>query len=136
MTIFVSIAAYRDVDLARTVDDCMAKARDPKDIRFGICWQRGPAEPELPFFDDHRFRIKKVHWYQSGGACWARAEIMKFWDGEEFFLQLDSHHRFVEGWDTKLRRYAELSGSNKPIIGTYAPPFTPGETARDEPEPM
>jgi hypothetical protein len=129
MTIFVSIAAYRDPDLAATIEDCLAKARHPEELCFGICWQRGPNEPELPFFDDHRFRIREVSWRNSAGACWARAEIMKLWQGEEFFLQLDSHHRFSQDWDVKLLHHVQRTGSDKPVIGTYAPPFAPWETA-------
>jgi hypothetical protein len=135
MTIFVSIAAYRDLDLAATIADCLAKARYPEDLRFGICWQHGPDEPQLPFFDDHRFRIREVSWHDSAGACWARAEIMKLWHGEEFFLQLDSHHRFTQDWDTRLLNHAQRTGSSMPVMGTYAPSFTPGETAADA-EPM
>ena len=39
---FVSIAAYRDPDLLPTIADCLAKARHPDRLRFGICWQYGP----------------------------------------------------------------------------------------------
>jgi hypothetical protein len=51
---------------------------------------------------------------------------MRLWEGEEYYLQLDSHHRFVQDWDTQLLHYAETAGSPKPIITTYGPPFTPG----------
>src|SRR6478672_7522891 len=98
MTIFISIASYRDPQLVPTIQDCLAKARRPDDLSFGICWQRGPEE-ELPYQDDPRFRIREVDWRESQGACWARSEIMGLYDGQDYFLQLDSHHRFVEGWD-------------------------------------
>ncbi|MEZ5285183.1 MAG: GlcNAc-transferase family protein [Vicinamibacterales bacterium] len=38
-------------------------------------------------------------WQASRGACWARAEIMGRYAGEDYYLQLDSHHRFADGWD-------------------------------------
>ena len=128
MTVFVAIAAYRDPQLVPTITDCLAKARHPDDLRFGICWQHGPDEAPLPFQGDPRFRILDVDWRQSQGACWARAETMKLWQGEPFFLQLDSHHRFVQDWDVKLFHHAERSGSARPIVTAYGPPFTPGET--------
>lgn len=127
MTVFVAIASYRDPQLVPTITDCLAKARHPEELRFGICWQHGTDEGPLPFQDDPRFRILDVDWRHSQGACWARAETMKLWRGEPFFLQLDSHHRFVQDWDARLFHHAERSGSARPIVTAYGPPFTPGE---------
>jgi hypothetical protein len=127
VTVFVAIASYRDSQLVPTIVDCLAKARYPEELRFGICWQHGPDEPPLPFAGDPRFRILDVDWRYSQGMCWARAETMTLWQGEPYFLQLDSHHRFVQDWDVKLFRHAERSGSPKPLVTAYGPSFTPGE---------
>jgi len=127
MSIFISIAAYRDPQLAPTIADCLAKAQNPDGLRFGICWQHGPDEPPPQLFEDGRFRVLDVHWRDSRGACWARAEVMKLWRGEDYFLQIDSHHRFVRDWDTKLIELACRTGSPKPILSTYPAPFVPGE---------
>jgi hypothetical protein len=97
MTIFISIAAYRDPQLAPTIADCLAKAQNPDGLRFGICWQHGPEEPAPQLFEDRRLEVIDVHWRDSRGA----AEVMKLWRGEDHFLQIDSHHRFVGDWDTK-----------------------------------
>lgn len=124
--IFVSIAAYRDPQLVPTLQDCLSKARNPARLRFGICWQHGPEERSLPYQRDDRFRTLDVAWRDSRGACWARAEIMKLWEGEEWFLQVDSHCRFAPSWDNKLLRLVQQTASPKPIMSTYASPFTPG----------
>ena len=42
------------------------------------------------------------NWKESKGLCWARSLIQKLHNGEEYTLQLDSHHRFVENWDEEL----------------------------------
>jgi len=123
MRIFISIAAYRDPELLPTLQDCLAKARYPEALRFGICWQHADDEPAPP--DDPRLCVQDVDWRDSRGACWARAEIMKLWDGEDYFLQLDSHHRFVPGWDTLLLSQAERCGAAKPVLSTYASPYDP-----------
>jgi hypothetical protein len=136
MTIFVSIAAYRDPELAPTIRDCLNRARDPDDLRFGICWQHAADEPVPPDFADRRMRVIDVPWHESRGACWARAEIMQLWGGEDFYLQLDSHHRFVQDWDALLLTHAESSGATKPLLTTYTAPFDPAAAELAPGEPM
>jgi len=136
MSIFVSIAAYRDPELLPTLRDCLLRARYPDDLYFGICWQHAADEAIPSEFADHRMRVIDVPWQNSQGACWARSEIMKLWDGEDFFLQLDSHHRFVQDWDALLLSLAEGSGAAKPLLTTYGAPFDPRSAAPENGEPM
>ena len=132
--IFISIASYRDAQLVPTVIDLITKADAPSLLRFGICWQHGDEVTSLPFEGDPRFRVLDIDWRESRGACWARAEIMKLHQGEQWFLQVDSHCRFAQGWDTRLIRIAGLTGSSRPILSTYANPFTPQDADSDSRE--
>jgi hypothetical protein len=125
--IFVSIASYRDPQLLPTLLDCIQKARYPERLRFGVCWQRAVDDTPPALWEDVRFRVLDVNWKASKGACWARAEVMKLWRGEEWFLQVDSHCRFAEGWDAMLLAMVAETGSAKAILSTYATPFTPGD---------
>jgi hypothetical protein len=125
MTIFVSIASYRDPDLIPTIGDCIRRARWPGQLRFGICWQHGRGEASPRNIGSGRIDVIDVPWRSSRGACWARSEIMKLYEGEDFFLQLDSHHRFVEGWDAILLDQAQRTGATRPLLTTYAAPFQP-----------
>jgi hypothetical protein len=136
MTIFISIAAYRDPELVPTIRDCLHRARYPRDLRFGICWQHGADELVPANFADQRMRVIVVPWHASRGACWARAEIMKLWDGEDFYFQLDSHHRFVQDWDALLITHAERTGAAKPLLTTYTAPFDPAVAELPPGEPM
>jgi hypothetical protein len=124
-TIFVSIAAYRDPELPATIEDCLEKARWPDRLRFGICWQYGPGAVAPDRFADPKFRVLKLDWWDSRGPCWARSQIMKLWQGERWYLQLDSHHRFAPHWDAKLLAQAVATGSPKPILSTYPGSFDP-----------
>lgn len=124
-TIFVSVAAYRDPALLPTLADCVAKARDPDRLRFGICWQYGGDEAASEQLQGPQFAVHYVDWRLSQGACWARAEIMKLYRGEDWYLQLDSHHRFVQDWDIRLIEQAALSESDKPVLSTYAAALDP-----------
>ena len=125
--IFVSIASYRDRQLIATVNDLLRKAVNPLRLRICICWQHSEEEMPLPFALDQRFRIVDVDWRESRGACWARAQIMQLWEGEAFFLQIDSHCRFATGWDAMLIRMMEETGSPKPVLSSYGNAFTPAE---------
>lgn len=135
MSIFVSIASYRDPELTNTISDCLARARFPDELRFGICWQHDAEDDSLRGPTDSRFRIIDCDWRASRGACWARAEIMKLWDGEDYFLQIDSHHRFAQNWDERLIDIASRTGSLKPLLTTYCPAYTPGDTPDYQAEP-
>lgn len=129
-TIFVQIASYRDTELLPTIKDCIAKASYPERLRFGICWQHAPEDhwDNLDEFkSDARFRIMDVPWQQSKGLGWARSHTQKLWRGETYTLQLDSHHRFIQGWDTELINMMAMTGSPKPILTSYAAPYSPGE---------
>ncbi len=69
----------------------------------------------------------RVPWRDSKGACWARHHTQQMYAGEEFTLQLDSHHRFVEGWDDLLLEMFAQTARPKPILTAYAPSFDPAD---------
>ncbi|MBV8950795.1 MAG: N-acetylglucosaminyltransferase [Actinobacteria bacterium] len=125
-SIFVSIASYRDPELVPTVGDCLAKARYPERLRFGVCWQHGCDERLPAWFDGENVSVLAVGWQQSGGACWARAAIMDLWEGEDWYLQLDSHHRFAHDWDVRLLEQVAATASPLPSLSTYGTPYSPG----------
>ena len=50
-TIFISIASYRDPELLPTLRDCLANAKNPKRLKFGICWQKDDTESLEEFTD-------------------------------------------------------------------------------------
>lgn len=122
--IFVQIAAYKDPELLPTIRDCLANARWPNDLRFGICEQ---DETSQLWFCKHdpRFRIDFIPWREAKGLCWARSRIQNLYRGEDFTLQLDSHHRFSPNWDEELLRMMEQTGSAKPILTSYAGMYDP-----------
>ena len=109
--IFVQIANYRDPEVVPTIKDILEQADKPENLTFGICNQyHEDDEWSLDEWrDDERFTIQDIVWNESKGLCWARSEIQKMWKGEEWTLQIDSHHRFAEGWDTQLIEMAEKS---------------------------
>ncbi len=126
--IFISIASYRDPELLKTIRDAIDKASNPNKLRFGICWQKEAGDSLEEFSDHPNVRYIEVDWKDSKGACWARHNIQKnLYAGEDYYLQLDSHHRFDKNWDEQLIRLLNLAKqkSVKPIIGGYATTYWP-----------
>lgn len=126
--IFISIASYRDPQLLPTLRDCINNADHPENLTFGICWQHDEKESLEEFAKDKRFRIIDVPHKESKGTCWARNAIQKLYKDEKYYLQLDSHHRFVKGWDTKcidMVKQLQKKGHKKPLLTGYIPSFDP-----------
>lgn len=129
--IFIQIASYRDPQLIPTLKDCISKAKFPENLVFSITWQNSKDDvwDNLDEFEgDQRFKIIKVDYKESRGACWARNLLQKQYDNEQYTLQLDSHHRFIENWDEELiTMYENLrnKGYNKPLITSYISSYDP-----------
>ena len=129
--IFIQIASYRDPQLIPTIKDCLDKARNPQNLVFSIAWQHSDEDEwdNLDeYMNDSRFKIVDIDYRTSQGACWARNELQKNYDGEEYTLQLDSHHRFVENWDEeciKMIKHLQNKGHEKPLLTGYISSFDP-----------
>ena len=125
--IFIQIASYRDPQLVPTIEDMINKAKNPENLVFGLCWQYDETEPVDMFDGNSQFRVSKHHYSDSQGLGWARHITNTLYEDEEYTLQIDSHHRFVQDWDViVLEDYKQaLTIAPKPIITTYCAPFDP-----------
>ena len=129
--IFISIASYRDPELVPTIEDCLSKAKNPRNLVFAISRQFHPSDG----FDDlskykkrKSFKIIETNYKDSIGVCHTRHKLQGLYDGEEYYLQLDSHHRFDEHWDEKLKQCLsdlQRKGYKKPILSSYLPSYDP-----------
>lgn len=129
--IFISIASYRDPELLPTIRDCIKRAKHPENLVFAIAWQHS-NEDEWDnleeFKGDERFRIIDIPHDTSNGTCWARNLAQKEYKGEAYTLQLDSHHRFVNHWDTlciDMIKQLQDDGYKKPLLTAYLPSYDP-----------
>ena len=122
--IFVQIASYRDHRLVPTLRSALENADNPQNLVFGICWQKDENESLEEFECNPQVRYLSVHYTQSKGLGWARHKLESLYDGEDYVLQLDSHHVFAAGWDTMLLEdYNNAKKvSHNPIITTYLTP--------------
>lgn len=126
--IFVSIAAYRDSECQWTLRDLFEKATFPERVFPGVVFQYLPDKDQHCFQFETRpeqVRMLKLHALESRGACWARHLVQSLWQGEEYYLQIDSHMRFEPDWDERLIRMLELCPASKPVLSTYPPGYEP-----------
>ena len=129
--IFIQIASYRDPQLLPTLKDCLEKAKNPENLVFSIAWQHSPEDvwDNLDEFkNDKRFKIIDIDYKLSEGACWARNLLQQQYTDEEYTLQLDSHHRFIQDWDTELIsmiKQLKKKGHEKPLLTGYVSSFDP-----------
>jgi hypothetical protein len=126
MTIFISIASYRDPELENTIKSALDNADNPDSILFGVVAQYPKRElPDLSWVPLLTSTV--MHPKQARGAGYARSEAMKLYCEEDYYLQIDSHTRFVKGWDTicidELNKAKSIAKNDKVILSYFPAPF-------------
>lgn len=125
------MASYRDPELGPTLDDLLKQAQQPDNLHICICFQYSKEDKFNSdidkYRDDKRFTIIDVDYTKTKGTCWARNKIQQKYKGETYTLQLDSHHRFVKNWDTKVKKmYKKLKKEGyNPLLTAYIPSYNP-----------
>jgi hypothetical protein len=124
--IFVAIAAYREPELRRTIESCVAMAAEPERLRFGVCLQYdidGPPETQPDCLDGIAAEISLLSfdWTESKGGCWARHRAQGLYRSEGYTLQIDSHTRMAPGWDTALIEMLRQTEVPKPLLTSHLP---------------
>lgn len=116
--IYVQIASYKDPELPKTLDSLFENSRTPLKV---VVLNQGDL------YTHPQAEVITVPPEESKGVCWARRQLQDMYQGEPFTLMLDSHHRFVAGWDIiLLEMYQHLKArSPKPLITTYLPSYDP-----------
>jgi len=130
-TIFVSIASYRDPELLPTLTDLFKNATHPENLKVCVAWQHDKKDEWDTlgkFAKDERVIVLDIPYEEAKGVCHARNKIQTYYADEDYYFQLDSHHRFVKGWDTKVKKMInqlQKKGIEKPLITGYIPSYFP-----------
>jgi hypothetical protein len=126
--IFISIASYRDPELEWTIKSAISNANNPDNLYFGVVHQ-GLDSEIFNYEEIKNISVTKMHPKEARGAGYARAKAMELYSGQEYFLQVDSHTRFVPGWDSisidQLNRAKNISGNSRIILSYFPAPFEP-----------
>lgn len=129
-SVFVSIASYRDVECSRTLRDLYARARRPERVFVGVVAQNHPKHPEedpdparwISPQRQNQIRVLRMSHQEARGPCFARYLCAKLHRGETYYLQIDSHTRFVQDWDEILidmLREKSRDGQDKVVLTHY-----------------
>jgi hypothetical protein len=130
-TIFISIASYRDEVCHDTLTSIYSMAKNPQNVYCGVVQQNddkvdndclfGPSNNTGTIVKDNVVMMRIKH-YEAKGPCWARYLASTLWSGQEYFIQIDSHSKFVKDWDSKciemMKRLKE-KGVEKAVISHY-----------------
>lgn len=124
MSIFISIASYRDPELVRTIKSAIDNAAYPEELYFSVVLQEFEKfEPDLTWVP--RLSLQTMHPKYARGAGFARAKAMEAYDNQDYYLQIDSHTMFEKNWDLlciKQHELAKLISNNDKVILSYFPP--------------
>lgn len=126
MSIFISIASYRDPELERTIRSAIDNAANPEQIYFGVVLQEMEKfQPDLSWVPN--LSLITIHPKFARGAGFARAKAMELYNGEDYYLQIDSHTMFEKNWDIlciqQFKKAQEISNNKKIILSYFPPPF-------------
>jgi len=128
--IFVSIASYRDDECSDTLISMIKNAKNPENIFIGICSQNDRSKskedciPKIGIDEDfinNNIRIEDFKHTEALGPNYARYICSHLWRGEEFFLQIDSHLKFIKNWDKILKDMYSKLPNDKCVLTHYPP---------------
>jgi len=126
-SIFVSIPSYRDEECPKTLLDLYTKASFPQRIFVGIYQQNEPNNVDclnllhkLPKGVNQNIQVMRVSSGDAQGPTHARAQIQQhMFRDQDYFMAIDSHMMFTQGWDVKCISQLHHCDSVKSVLTTY-----------------
>lgn len=142
-SIFVALGTYRDPFCPMTLKSLYSQSANPSKLFVGLFQQncfancrtgvlKGGVIEDAPPDDDcyklfcaspegiasnacntGQVRLFNVNESESLGPYMARYLGAKFYQGEQYYLQIDSHSEFVKDWDTKLIHMVNTAPAKK-----------------------
>jgi hypothetical protein len=125
--IYVSLASYRDPYLQSTIDSLFCEADNPDNITVG-CFMHvlekdfAGSGLERTYDDKVKYEIEVAGKLFSVTEC--RNRSLKWLDDTyDYILQIDSHSRFDQGWDTRLIEMLKETSDDRAVLSGALPVF-------------
>jgi len=120
-SIFIQLASYHDFELPKTIFDCISKSSKKHKLTFGVhaCYNE-TQQVFIPLLENVKLIESKSP--ENIGVGAARNVANSLYNGEDYYLQIDSHTRFLQDWDEKLINFVlqlQEHGIKKPLISAY-----------------
>jgi len=121
----ILITSYNDVDINNTINSIIDNASGYYILKIKILFI-GDVNISHKFNDNLNIEIYNIK--RNRGVGYSRKLLTTKLPKNEYFLQIDSHHRFVKNWDKILfNDYNELKSKyNDVVISTTLPHFEDG----------
>tara|TARA_B110000259_G_C14028925_1_gene405865 strand:+ start:1492 stop:2406 length:915 start_codon:yes stop_codon:yes gene_type:complete len=105
--IFVSMPAWEDTTILETIDKLLASASKPDNIVFGFGFNYSGEEPDLSTLKNKYYVLRDKEDYgdnKSPGIIQVRNAIRRLMTDEAYYMSIDAHANFDQGWDSQLIR--------------------------------
>jgi hypothetical protein len=125
-SIFVQIASYHDYELSKTILSAIENSSGNNHIHFGVhnCFLESNHIhiPNVDMVEHVKISLIESKAPDNIGVGASRFLANSLYDNEDYYLQVDSHSRFVKNWDIDLinclQEYQKC-GVDKPLLTTY-----------------
>jgi hypothetical protein len=133
-TIFINIPSYSDPEIWDTIEDFISKATNSSRVFFGITHQTFDLENDLLKSKTNSNNVK-MDIIPAGsiiGCQPGRKNSHQFYDGQDYYLNMDSHMRAVENWDSLIiKDFEDLELKNgKSVMTGYVNSYDVNENGK------
>lgn len=133
-SIFINIPSYKDPDLWNTINNFISNAEFPDRVFFGITNQS--ENPELAHDNLKKYNNIIMDIIPAGsivGCQPARLNSHRFYNNQDYYLNMDSHMRSCKNWDSEIiRQYKIDKEEYGPLVFTgYAASYHVDENGND-----
>jgi len=121
-TIFIGVPAYNEEDIVDTIQTAIDNAEHPERVFIGVVLHYPKGNfPDLSLFSN--VKVIKEDATIGLGLGITRGMAASFYNGEDYYLQIDGHSVFKSNWDSLLiEEHKKLSKiADKLIISMYVP---------------
>lgn len=103
-TIFITVPAYNDPSLIRTLESALENALYPERIFFcvGVQYDEDKMPDLSKYLGNNNFKFLFYDVKKRPGVYWIRREMAEQHDDQDYFLMIDSHMVFAKYWDAKI----------------------------------